>query len=91
MVLSQLSALPTQHPDTLVSINNLAISLGQQGKSAEAELVHWQTELRSEQNMPAAEYPDNRLHAGTPKKRKVEHEDNRDLRRSLRIKGRPTP
>ena len=35
--------LRKDHPDTLQSMNNLAVSLSEQGKYAEAEAMHQQT------------------------------------------------
>jgi Tetratricopeptide repeat len=67
--------LGKDHPDTLMTIVNLAASLQQQGKHAEAEAIHQLADLKSE-------HPQDRLDTSTRQKRKAEHKDNWGLGRS---------
>ena len=70
--------LGKDHPDTLKSMNNLAESLRQQSKYAEAETIYQRAEVKS--------HPQDRLDTAARKnKRKAEHEDDLGLRRSTRI------
>ncbi|KFY96798.1 hypothetical protein V500_02302, partial [Pseudogymnoascus sp. VKM F-4518 (FW-2643)] len=49
--------LGKDHPDTLASMNNLAIALDKQGKRAEAEAMHLQT-LKLRETMLGKDHPD---------------------------------
>jgi tetratricopeptide (TPR) repeat protein len=50
------TVLGKEHPSTLLSMNNLAASLGQQGKYAEAEAMNRQT-LRLQEAVLGKEHP----------------------------------
>ena len=51
------TVLGTNHPDTLGSMNNLALSLRLQGKYAEAEAMHRQT-LKLMETVLGKDHPD---------------------------------
>ena len=49
--------LDKEHPNTLISMNNLAVVLGRQGRYAEAERMHQQT-LQLREKVLGKEHPD---------------------------------
>jgi Tfp pilus assembly protein PilF len=51
------TVLGKDHPQTLISMNNLATSLCEQGKYAEAEAIHRQT-LQLQETVLGKDYPD---------------------------------
>lgn len=78
--------LGKDHPDTLTSIHNLVLLLCEQGKYAEAEAIRQQAGLKSERSILPTEQPQSRLGIAIRRKRKAGNEENRELRRSTRIK-----
>ena len=80
-----MEAFGKDHPNTLASISNLADSLHQQAKYAEAGAIQRQADGKSEQTILLTQHSSSKLDSAANRKRKAEPKGHRDLCRSTRI------